>query len=610
MGNEVEEVKARVDLVDLVSQYVTLKKAGANYKGSCPFHQEKTASLMVSPQKQIWKCFGCGKGGDAFKFVMEIEHLEFGDALRMLAQKAGVTLQPRTKAEHQTQGRKEKLYRINNLASLVWQKLLWEGEAGQAALGYLKNRQITEQTIKLFRLGWAPKNLNLRTLMAKHEVTAGDLSTAGNPEKFYERIMFPIFDVLGNVIAFTGRTLGDGQPKYLNSPETPLYAKSRVLYGLNFAKAGIKEKNYVVLVEGQMDVVALHQAGATNTVASSGTAITESQLIILSKYTDSFLLAFDADAAGINTTKKVIELCLKNDLNVKVADFGEYKDAGELLANDPKAWPDKVKTAEEAVEWLLQKEIAQIGEPRFVENKKALIKALLPVLALISEPTRLDHYVARLGQAMEVKPEALYESLKRVKSQIPSLGNSTLERSEKNPKSQTNSNTQTVNSKIILTPEEQLLALFLHRPSLLDKHRQAFDEIVWQSAEADRIANVIGSCYNDKTLVKNSAQFSARVKTTLNSQLDEKISSNPQNSPTPEEKLDGWQFWLSSAWPNLDDNLADELVAEKIGQLATKSYEHSKEKLAQAIRVAQEKDDGAEIKKLMQKLNQLTKRYD
>src|SRR5665213_4143782 len=214
--SEIDDIKSRLDLVDLVGQYVTLKKAGANYKGSCPFHQEKTASLMVSPQKQIWKCFGCGKGGDAFTFVMEAEHLEFGDALRLLAQKTGVTLQPKSQAEHQTQSRKEKLYRINNLASLVWQKILRESAEGKLALDYLKKRGLTDETIGKFRIGWTPKNFNLRSVMAKHSVTSGDLQTAGGPERFFERIMFPIFDVLGNVIAFTGRTLGDGQPKYLN----------------------------------------------------------------------------------------------------------------------------------------------------------------------------------------------------------------------------------------------------------------------------------------------------------------------------------------------------------------------------------------------------------
>ncbi len=600
-GNEVEEVKARTDLVDLVSSYVTLKKAGANYKGSCPFHQEKTASLMVSPQKQIWKCFGCGKGGDVFKFVTEIEHLEFGDALRMLAQKAGVTLQPRTKAEHQTQGRKEKLYRINNLASLVWQKMLLESEAGKPALSYLTNRNITEQTIKTWRLGWAPRNLNLRSVMAKHDVTDGDLQTAGSPEKFFERIMFPIFDVLGNVIAFTGRTLADIQPKYLNSPETPLYSKSRVLYGLNLAKTGIKEKGYVVLVEGQMDVIALHQAGATNTVASSGTAITEVQLLILSKYTDNFLLAFDADAAGVNTTKKVIELLLKNDLNVKVVNYGQYKDAGELLEQEPASWPEKVKAAQEGVEWLLATEIERVGPAHFVENKKALVKAMLPVLTLINEPTRLDHYVQLLGRAMDVKPEAIYASLKRIRE----LGTRNLGL-EKD--SQVATSTQSPVPSTHLTPEEQLLALILNRPLLLNKIQRNFDEIVWQSAEADRIAAVIRKCYNEKTLVKNQAQFLSSVKTALNSQLDGKIPSNTLVETNIDAKLDSWQFWLSQQWPNLDDNLASELVTEKINQMNTKSYEKNKEMLAHQIRTAQEKGDVATVKKLMSELNKLTKK--
>lgn len=576
--NEVEEVKNRLDIVDLVSQYVTLKKAGANYKGSCPFHQEKTASLMVSPQKQIWKCFGCGKGGDQFSFVMEAEHLEFGDALRLLAQKAGVTLQPRTQAEHQTHGRKELLYRINNLASLVFQRFLLSSNDGKAALTYLKKRGLNDETINKFRLGFAPSNYNLRSVMAKHNVTASDLGQAGSPEKFYERIMFPIFDVIGNVIAFTGRALGDAQPKYLNSPETPLYNKSRVLYGLNFAKIGIKEKNYVVLVEGQMDVVALHQYGFTQAVASSGTAITEAQLLILSKYTDNFLLAFDIDAAGITTTKKVIELLLKNDLNAKVVDFAPYKDAGELLEKEPDGWPGRVKAAKEAVEWFLQQEIVRIGAPQFVENKKALVKAVLPLLMLVNEPTRLDYYIQRLSRAIEAKPESLYASLKKYSA-------------EQKPTTPLAAAPKPVPTT--LTNEEQLLAILLFQPTLLDTYFPQFDQIVWLSSEAERIAVAIKSCYNKKTLVKNQNQFLSGVKTALHSQLDEKI--------------DSWLFWLSTSWPEFGPELGSELATEKIGQLATKSYEQNKEKLATAIRAAQEAGDQTEMKRLMKELNNITK---
>ncbi len=572
--NEVEEVKQRLDIVDLISQYVTLKKAGANYKGNCPFHQEKTASLMVSPQKQIWKCFGCGKGGDHYTFVMEAEHLEFGDALRMLAQKAGVTLQPKTTAEHQTQNNKERLYRINMLVSRIWQKLLTEGSQGSAALSYLKKRGLSAETITKFGLGFAPRGFDLRQAVARYQVTAADLARAGNPDKFFDRIMFPISDVLGNVIAFTGRATADIQPKYINSPETPTYNKSRVLYGLNFARIGIKERDYVVLVEGQMDVIALHQAGATNAVASSGTAITETQLQILSKYTNNFLLAFDSDTAGLGTTKKVIELLLKYDLNNKVVSFGQYKDAGELLEKDPKAWPAAVKLAEEGVDWWINQELSLAGDIQFIENKKKITKALLPVLAAISDQTRLDHYVGRLAAATATKPDSIYAALAKLK-----------------PNAAGAASTSPV-EKITLTDEEQLLALLLAEPAVTAKYESQFNEIVWQSVDAARIAESVKTCYNKKTLA-GKTPFSTAVKTHLNA---------PQAL-----KLDSWQFWVEQQWPELNEGLASELISEKISRLATKSYDRQKENLAIRIRQAQEKGDIAAVKTLMKELNDLTK---
>jgi DNA primase len=419
--------------------------------------------------------------------------------------------------------------------------------------------------------------------MAKHHVTSGDLQQAGSPEKFYERIMFPIFDVLGNVIAFTGRALGEAQPKYLNSPESPLYNKSRVLYGLNFARTGIKEKNYIVLVEGQMDVIALHQHGITQAVASSGTAVTEAQLLILSKYADNFLLAFDNDAAGLTVTKKVIELLLRNDLNAKVMDFGQFKDAGELFEQKPAAWAAQVKAAREAVEWYLVKEVERIGEPQFVENKKALVKALLPILTLVSEPTRLDYYIQRVARQLEIKPESLYASLRKFQTQ------SSIPRFEPSEGGGTRPDKILLN----LTNEEQLLTIFLQEPSLLGQYRTQLEEVNWSSIDAERIAKALLNCYNDKTLVKNQAQFLSQVKTGLNSQLDEKI--------------DSWLFWLSANWDNFTSELASELAAEKIGQLSTKSYEQQKEKLAASIRSAQESGDLDQVKALMKELSDLTK---
>lgn len=575
--NEVEEIKGRLDLVDLISQYVVLKKAGTNYKGVCPFHQEKTPSMMVSPQKQIWKCFGCGKGGDHYTFVMEAEHLEFGDALRLLAQKAGVTLQPRTTAEHQSQGRKELLYRVNKLAAAIFQKVLFGTPEGKAALAYLESRQISTDSLKEFGVGFASKRISLQKLMASKGVTAADLQRAGSPEKFFDRIIFPIYDVLGNVIAFTGRSLGDAQPKYLNSPETQLFSKGRVLYGLHLAKAGIKKEDRVILVEGQLDVIALHQAGVTEVVASSGTAVTEQQLQILSKYTQNFVLGFDGDAAGVSTTEKVVQLLLKNDLSGRVLSFGSYKDAGELFEKAPKTWADTLKSATEMVDWLINQKVRAVGSLQFIENKKKLTSMILPTLQLVPDATRLDYYVQRLASLLQVSSESLYTTLKKTSQ----------------PKTPDTGSSRVVEKPPTLTNEEQLLALLLSNPSGIKRHLKKIEDVVWQSMDAELIASSIKKWYTDETLVKNPSRFSSQVKT----DLDPRIS----------EKIDSWQFWLSSQWEQLSPALTEELLQEKFSQLSTKQYDQQKSALASGIQRAQQAGDLTEVKRLMNELNELSK---
>lgn len=548
--------------------------------------------MMVSPQKQIWKCFGCGRGGDHYKFIMEAEHLEFGDALRLLASKAGVALQPRTQAEHQTRDNKETLYTINNLSSRVFHKILTEQPAAKKALEYLKKRRLSDETIRKFQIGFAPRRFDLRGFLIKRGYKTTDIAKAGNPDKFFERITFPIYDVLGHTIAFTGRALGDTQPKYLNSPDTPLFSKSRTIYGLNFAKGAIKDRDYVVLVEGQMDVIALHQAGVEQTVASSGTAITETQIQTLSKYTPNFLLAFDNDEAGRTTTKKVIEMLLRLDLNGKVVEFGDYKDAGELFEGDGgKHWAEFVKNAKEGLEWFLSQEIKRAGDMKFIENKKKVVKAMLPILTLVTEPTRLDHYTQRLSVALGIKTEAVYEALKKAAA----------------PKETSPVSPNPKVADIHLTNEDQLLAVALARIDLLMPYKEKFDNVSWQSEDASKIADEIKKLfakpaglgksskedYTDKTLTKTPSQFLSRVKTSLDSRLSEKI--------------DSWQFWHSNQWGEMSDELGRELIEEKLGQLSTLDYERRKVELALQIRRAQEKNDLEGVKNLMKQLSELAK---
>ncbi|MEX1051811.1 MAG: toprim domain-containing protein, partial [Patescibacteria group bacterium] len=423
--------------------------------------------------------------------------------------------------------------------------------------------------------GYASRKISAKDLMLKKGVPAAELAKAGSPEKFFERVIFPIFDVMGHVIGFTGRTLGDSQPKYLNSPETPLFNKSRILYGLNSAKGAIKDNDVVVLVEGQFDVISLHHHGIENAVASSGTAITEQQLQILSKYTPNFLLAFDGDTAGINTTKKVIELLLAADLNARVINFGKFKDADELLLNDPPAWVIQQKAAKEAIDWLIDQAIAEVKDVKQIEDKKAVLKQVLPTVKLITDPARLDHAAQRLASRLGLSVDSVYASIAKAKASGAAAGSP--------PPS----------VSVGLTNEEQLLALLLGRPPVISQLADKLKDVSWRSADAQSIAAQLVKWYTDKALVTNQPQFLSQVKNQLGSPLAQKI--------------DSWMFWLSTQWESLTDKIAADLSREKIEMLSTKKRDQDREELAMAIRQAQEAGDISEIKKLMGQLNQLTK---
>lgn len=329
--DEVEEIKRRIDIVDLISSYLTVKKAGSNYKAICPFHQEKTPSFMVSAEKQIFKCFGCGEGGDIFTFIEKMENLEFPEALKMLADRAGVQLKRKKFVPEEGKDRKTRLYKINDLAARVFNKILTTHPSGRVALEYLKKRGINEQTINEFTIGYASSSRSMREFLLKKGFRPTELSEAGSPDRFFKRIIFPIRNRMGNTIAFTGRVIDPKlEPKYLNTPDTIIFHKGEVLYNLDQARGAIKQKNAVIVVEGQMDVISSHQAGVKNIVASSGTALTADHLQILYRYTPNIIFAFDSDSAGLLTAKKAYQMAISEGFNVRMIKLNtrdnEFKD--------------------------------------------------------------------------------------------------------------------------------------------------------------------------------------------------------------------------------------------------------------------------------------------
>jgi len=426
--SDLDEIKKRVDIVDLIGQYVPLKKAGANYKALCPFHNEKTPSFMVSPEKQIWHCFGCGRGGDIFKFVMEKEGVEFREALEMLAQRAGVKLASAPQYARQA-GLKSKLFKLYGLVTQFFEQALFKTDEGREALNYFRQRGLTDETVKTFCLGYALKGPALLLKLLQRKGYTDDLLKSSGlfverngrlVDKFRERIIFPVFDVTGRPVAFTGRTmLKDREPKYLNSPETPIFQKGKVLYGLQQAKDEIKKAGKAILVEGTMDLLASHQAGIRNVVASLGTALTSGQLTMLSRHSPRLVMALDMDEAGLSAIKRVIPLAANAGLDLFVATF-EAKDPDELIKKDIALWRKAVESAGSAFDFYLNKVVAKADLSSASERKK-VVGEIMPLIAATVSPVERDVYIKRLAKVLATEPKVLYEALGSLQSQkVPS----------------------------------------------------------------------------------------------------------------------------------------------------------------------------------------------
>jgi DNA primase len=417
------EIQSRLDLAEVAGEYTTLTRRGGRFWGCCPFHQEKTPSFSVTPEKGVFYCFGCHKGGGLFQFVMEAEKVTFRDAVELLAKKAGVEL-PREEEEPGGIRRETFLELYRRVAgSFRW--LLKESPAGEAARRYLAGRRVSDATAESFQLGWAPADRRWlwRFLTAKSH-TPEFLARTGlfseaprgeseRPSLFADRIMFPIANARGEVLAFGGRSLGDGQPKYLNSPETAFFRKGENLFGIEKAGPAIREAGFVHLVEGYVDVLAMHQAGVTNTVAPLGTALTEQQVRVLKRWTANAVLVFDGDEAGTRATLRAIELCERQEVSASVAalpagrDPADFVQAGEedelrrLLAGRRPAFP-----------FLLDGAIARFGRTG-AEAKERVRDFLFPFAAAAASRLRAEEYLRQVADALGASPEAVAADFER-----------------------------------------------------------------------------------------------------------------------------------------------------------------------------------------------------
>lgn len=423
MGGDVDTIKQRLDIAEIVGGHVKLEKSGQSLKGRCPFHNEKTPSFFVSPARQSYYCFGCGAKGDIFTFVQEIEGLSFREALKELAERAGVELSQT--APRVARSEKERLRDALEAAASFYADML---AATPAAKEYLLGRGLSEESLKVWRVGYAPAEWRalydrLLPVFGKETLIKAGLAKPvageGKPpyDVFRDRLVFPLFDQNGEIVGFSGRALGkDVEPKYLNTPETVLFAKHELLYGLDRAKAHIRKKNYAVLVEGQMDLVLSHQAGVENAVASSGTAFTAAHLERLKRLSPRILLAFDGDAAGEKAAEKAAHLALSLGLEVKVAKLPAGSDPADIVKKDPADWKEILRRSESAIEFFLGKLLESESDRR--KLGKLIETKLLPMLALLTSSIERSHFVSVVSKRTGIKEEMIWEDLRRTKQPL------------------------------------------------------------------------------------------------------------------------------------------------------------------------------------------------
>jgi len=451
-----DEIKQRLDIVDVVSQYVKLTKSGRNYKATCPFHSEKTASFFVFPEKQSWHCFGaCATGGDVFTFVMKKEGIDFGQALRILAEKANVTLTYKTsQATAEDRDRQDSLFKLNEVAAEYYHYLLLHDAEAETARGYAQGRGLSQTVIANFQLGYSPNKWEgLLSYLSKAGYKEDDMlavglivqrDTGGFHDRFRNRLMFPIRDAKARVVGFGGRALDDSIPKYLNSPQSPVFDKSSIIYGIERAAGAIRQHDSVVITEGYMDTLAAHQHGFENTVASMGTALTEKQISTLRKLSRNIIVALDADAAGLEATARSIttiddqipkehwmpwiEPRTYSELvkhEVQVVEIAGGKDPDEIIRSSPEKWAGLLKESQPIIDFTLKKEIANIDKNN-PKDKSALVSKFLPIISRIDDTVRRAHYVEKLSRLLDLDErfvrDALFELQARAKKSRTSGG--------------------------------------------------------------------------------------------------------------------------------------------------------------------------------------------
>jgi DNA primase len=565
--DQVNEIKEKNDIVDVVSSYIDLKKAGINYKASCPFHKEKDPSFMVNPERQIYKCFGCGEGGDVIDFIENIEGVEFPDALKILADRAGVKLKQIDREEFRES---KDLYATNELSADFYAYILKNQEAGEKALSYLKDqRGLDLKSIDKFKLGYAPKSWQSLTKFLKKKGHSQDniikagLAIEGKNDSIYDRfrgrIMIPIFNPAGRIVGFSSRILpeyDDGKMgKYINSPETQVFNKSKILYGKNFANKSIREKNQAILVEGQFDVISSHINGFKNTVASSGTALTQEQINLIARIAETIIFAFDKDSAGGEATKKGIDLALMANLEVKIALIpGKFKDVDEVVQANPDLWQKALEDSKEIIAYYFSQTIPKDSNNLSANQKRKIAKILIKQISKTEDPIVQGDWIQKLSEKLEIDQDFLYQALDKYSA-------------DDSRESQDQLSSKSTN----LDKEERFLGLIMTFEDIFDKIKSKFDP----------------------SLLKNKKL----------SQLYTKVEEEGLNNLKGSQKklADRLILEVENDYEEEDEATALEEIKQVIAKIKSYDKEEIKTSFARKIKEAEQAGDIKKVKELIKK---------
>ncbi len=558
----IERIKEASDIVEIISDYVPLRKTGRNYSGICPFHNEKTPSFSVNSELQIYKCFGCGVGGNVFKFIQEMDRVSFVEAVDFLGKRCGIGLPERQ--QEQSQESTDQLYQANALAQKYYHHLLRQPE-GQAGLAYFQSRGLQDETIDRFGLGCAPSGwdsfLQLAgrrgfqpQILEKAGLALTRSNGNGHYDRFRERIAFPIANPSGRTVAFGARALKDGQdPKYLNSSESPIYHKSAILYGLDQAREAIREQKYVIVVEGYMDVVTLAQHGVQHTVASSGTALTKDHCRLLSRYTNQVILVFDGDAAGSNAALRGLEVILGTNLDVRVVSLPTDHDPDSWVAQEgPEALYNAIENAHSALDFHLE-QLAQQWDLSTLTGKTRAAESVKPLLTQTQDLLRRDLLLRELAQRLSINEAVLRQDLHQ-----------TPQRSHRSDANATNTPNATKPQDLPgFIFEKEFLGLLLNNPKFIAPTAAKINPSIFFDEDSQQLATLLFEKYSDV----ETLDIGTLINTVENDALIRIISTCAMQEfgDVPIEQQ--WEERLTSfAKKNLTQRLEQIMVALKVAK--------------------------------------------